>query len=194
MMVFQLFSTLLEWRKPSVERAAEESTPIVIRPIRPDDEPRLVAFFNGLSPRSRHRRFHGVVNELPPEIVSRFVHPDGRDELALVAVVKRGGREMVIAEARYALSGSATRSAEFAIVVADSSQGHGLGTRLLRSLMRRAAENQISKLYGDVLPDNGAMLRLAGAFGFRQRRDPDDPRLLRVEKTVLAGSATTMTH
>jgi len=194
MMVFQLFSTLLAWRKRRADSAAEETAPIVIRPVRPADEPLLVAFFNGLSPRSRHRRFHGVVNELPPDIVSRFVHPDGRDELALVAVVKHGGKEMVIAEARYALCGNKTRSAEFAIVVADSSQGHGLGTRMLRSLMRRAAENQITKLYGDVLPDNGAMLRLAGAFGFRQRRDPDDPRLLRVEKTVLAGRATTVTH
>ena len=186
-MILELYSTLLTLRE---QRAAQDPAPIVIRPIRPEDEANLLAFFEGLSPRSRHRRFHAAVNELPPDVIARFVRANGRDELALVAVAKQNGRETVIGEARYVLSSCKTRCAEIAIVVADAAQGVGLGKRMLRSLMRRAAENQITQLYGEVMPDNRAMLGLAGAFGFRQRRDPDDPRLFRVEKTVSAGSFT----
>jgi len=41
------------------------ATRFVIRAIRPDDEFKLDAFFRGLSPVSRHRRFLAVINELP---------------------------------------------------------------------------------------------------------------------------------
>ena len=157
---------------------------VSIRPIRPEDERGLGEFFRNLSHRSRQRRFHGGLNELPPDLVARFVRPDKRAETALVAVVARGGRDALIGEARYVVSNSSTRDAEIAIAVADAAQGRGLGKRLLRGLLRRAAANKIARLYGDVAPDNGAMLALASAFGFRQRRDPTDARLLLVERSL----------
>jgi acetyltransferase len=182
-MLLDLYSTLLT----RVEvRPVEYVAPVVIRPIRPDDEGKLGAFFRGLSDRSRHRRFHAVMNDLPADVLARFVRPDGCDEVALVAVMRRLGGESVIGEVRYAIIDGKTRKAEFAIAVADVAQGIGLGKRLLRGLMRRATENKVAVLYGDVLPENQAMLALAREFGFRQRRDPHDPRLLLVEKSLEA--------
>lgn len=156
---------------------------IVIRPIRADDTARLTRFFRDLSPRSRHRRFHGVVNELPPAIIARFVDRNDADEMGLVAVLQRGGSETVIGETRYALTGSGRR-AEFALTVADAAQGIGLGKRLLRALVRHAGANGITTMYGDVLPDNRPMLALTHALGFDERRDPNDARLRYVERRI----------
>ena len=167
-------------------RSVDYVAPIVIRPIRPDDEGKLGAFFRGLSDSSRHRRFHAVMNELPADVVARFARPDGYDQVALVAVMGRPGGERLIGEARYVVIDDQARKAEFAIAVADIAQGLGLGKRLLRGLMRRATENQVAVLFGDVLPENRPMLALAREFGFKQRRDPHEPRLLLVEKSLEA--------
>jgi acetyltransferase len=164
--------------------AQDLSTSIVIRPIRPDDEDDLGAFFRTLSPNSRHRRFLAVVNELPPSVLSRFARPDGRDEVALVAVASDGRAQPVVGEARFAFDAKCGGCAEFAIAVTDPEQRRGLGERLLRALLRYAAENDIACVYGDVLPDNQAILGLARKLAFRERRSPADPRLLRIETTI----------
>jgi len=164
--------------------AQDLSTSIVIRPIRPDDEDDLGAFFRTLSPNSRHRRFLAVVNELPPSVLSRFARPDGRDEVALVAIASDGRSQPVVGEARFAFDADCGGCAEFAIAVTDPEQRRGLGERLLRALLRYAAENDIACVYGDVLPDNHAILGLARKLAFRERRSPLDPRLVRIETTI----------
>src|SRR5512134_4161556 len=153
----------------------------VIRSILPGDESNLGAFFRTLSPAARHRRFFGVMNEMPAALLAHFARPDGRNEVALIATTCEGSEERVVAEARYAVLENASRWAEFAIVVTDSAQGRGLGGRLLRTLLRRAAQNGIECVIGDVLPDNTAMLELARKFGFREGRSRADPRLVRVQ-------------
>ena len=157
---------------------------VVIRLIRPDDESRLAAFFRALSPAARNRRFLAVMNDLPPALLARFARPDNINEVALVATTSDGERESVIGEARFVVDDTRRRNAEFALVVTDTAQRSGLGERLVRSLVRRAAAARIECLYGEVLPGNHAMLSLARKLGFRERRDPLDPRLLRVEKCL----------
>jgi len=53
--------------------------------------------------------------------------------------------------------------------------GLGLGPLLLRRIVDIARSRGVGRLYGDVLPENRAMLELCKAFGFVSRRDPDDP-------------------
>jgi acetyltransferase len=171
--------------EPSLDFEAQElSTSIVIRPIRPDDEDDLGTFYRTLSPASRHRRFLAVMNELPPSLLARFVRPDGRDEVALVAIATDGRAQSVVGEARFSFDAKCGGCAEFAIAVTDPEQRRGLGERLLRALLRYAAENDIACVYGDVLPDNQAILGLAHKLDFRERRSPIDPRLLRVEVAI----------
>jgi acetyltransferase len=155
----------------------------VVRAIRPDDETKLGAFFRGLSPASRHRRFLAVINELPAELLAHFARPDGHTEVALVATTGAGGNESIVGEARFVGAGGCD-CAEFALVVSDGAQRRGLGQRLLRSLIQRALDNDIACLYGDVLPDNHLMLDLVRKYGFSEGRNPADPRLLRVSKTL----------
>jgi acetyltransferase len=167
---------------PATRPAASKA--VRIRPSRAGDEARLGAFFTGLSQGSRHRRFLGVVNELPFETLARLVRLDGCAEVALLATTWRGGREIVLGEARYATVDESPDRAEFALAVADEAQGHGLGARLLRTLMRLAEMSGYAQVFGEVMPENRAMAQLARKLGFSQRRSHLDARLIRVTRPL----------
>jgi acetyltransferase len=156
---------------------------VVIRPVLPQDEDLTTAFFGALAPPSRYDRFMSPMANLPPVLVKRFTHIDYADHLALVAEVFEGGREMVIAEARYA-RGSDPTVAEFAVSVSDQWQGQGLASRLLATLLCRAATAGIERIVGETLATNGKMLHLARKAGFAVTRSPDVRGVMLLEKVV----------
>ena len=94
----------------------------MIRPVLPQDEDLTTAFFRNLSAPARYDRFMSSLRELPPELMRRFTQVDYADHLALVPEVFSGGRETVIAEARYVRMPNSL-DAEFAVSVAEPWQG-----------------------------------------------------------------------
>jgi len=154
-----------------------------IRRVQASDGVLIDEFVRGLSPASRQRRFHAGVREVPPQWLHRMTHPDPSRELALVALARQAGRDICVAEARYVLSDDIAEGREFALVVADSWQGRGIGKTLLLSLGCHAARHAVQRLVGDVLHDNLPMIELARGLGYAVRRHPADPRLVRVEQS-----------
>jgi hypothetical protein len=69
-------------------------------------------------------------------------------------------------DARYVLTGE-HGEAEFALTVADAWQHRGLGPALMQHLRRHARRHGVSRLVGDVLRTNPAMLRLGRRMGGR---------------------------
>ena len=65
--------------------ALKNGESILIRPIRPDDEARLVELYNRLSRRTAYQRFFTVMRRLPQDWVHYFANVDYRRRLALVA-------------------------------------------------------------------------------------------------------------
>ncbi|WP_020577602.1 bifunctional GNAT family N-acetyltransferase/acetate--CoA ligase family protein [Actinopolymorpha alba] len=127
----------------------------VLRPIRPDDAERLVAFYSRVSDESKYYRFFAPYPRLSEQDVRRFTQVDHRDRVAFILTV---GDEM-IAVGRYDRTGP--REAEAAFLVQDADQGRGVGSVLLEHLAQAARENGIEKFRAEVLPDN---LRMAGVF------------------------------
>jgi acetyltransferase len=155
-----------------------------IRRVRAHDTALIDEFVRNLSLTSRQRRFHAGIHELPPAWLQRMTHPEPDHELALVAVVRQDGREICVAEARYAVSDDVADGREFALAVADAWQGRGIGKTLLLSLGCHAARHAVARLVGDVLHDNLPMIELARGLGYTVRRHPAaDPRLVRVEQS-----------
>jgi len=126
----------------------------------------------------------GPMRELPPELLQRFTHVDYADHVALVAEVFAGGRETVIAEARYARL--AEQAAEFAVSVAEPWQGKGLASRMLAKLACRAAADGVERIVGETLGTNGRMLSLARKAGITIRQSPDVRGLMLLEKVLNA--------
>lgn len=159
------------------EHRLEDGTALTIRPIRPEDADMEREFVNGLSAQSRYGRFMYAMKEISPQMVSRFTRIDYDRDMALIAVVRDGGRERQIAVARFARSPDAT-GCEFAIVVADAWQHRGVARELLKRLIRIARDRGLKRMDGITLRSNRGMLALAGELGFEERRSPEDPDLV----------------
>lgn len=166
-----------------VVKAANGSR-ITIRPTLPQDMQLQREFFHSLSAKSRYRRFMGALNELPEAVVQGLISVDYRSHLALLAEVFEDGREIMIGEARYVIDQGDSVSCEFAIAVADDWQANGIGRALLARLEREAAASGIRRMVADTLYDNKAMLWLAARRGYAIRMNPQDARLVRLEKTL----------
>lgn len=130
-----------------------------IRPIRPDDAPRLCALYDRLSADTAYQRFFTVMRRLPPDWARVFATVDYRRRLALVAEHDAGGEPELIGVGRYECSEKSDLP-EVAFVVQDGWQGKGLGTVLLQELLRAGAARGITRFRAYVLADNVRMLDL----------------------------------
>jgi acetyltransferase len=157
-----------------------DGTAIMVRPIRPEDAELEREFVHGLSEQTRYYRFFYQLHELSPAMIARFTQVDYDRELALVAVTRARGRDVFIGVARYIINPD-HESAEFAVVVTDQWQGHGVGWLLMQRLIAAARHRGLARLTGVVLRANQNMLRFSGALGFRTRDDPEDAEQAIVE-------------
>ena len=160
------------------------TTPVTIRPQRAVDGALLAEFVRGLSPGARYHRFHMTINDLSAQLLERLTRIAPPRDMALLATLGAGGREVVVGEARYGEAEHALDVRYIALAVGDPWQRVGIGARLLRELMRRAARAGVRRLTGDVLAANAPMLALAQRMGFRTRRHLTDARLVCLERTL----------
>ena len=159
-------SLITEW-------TTEKGTQVTIRPIRPEDAENEREFVDSLSPEAKYLRFMSTLKQLTPAMLARFTQVDYDREMALVAVVERDGREMQIAVARYVINPD-WESCEFAIVVSQDWQGHGLGRYLMLRLIDIAKARGLKTMTGQILAANQRMLGLAKALGFVVEDNPED--------------------
>jgi acetyltransferase len=150
----------------------KNGTPITIRPIRPEDEPAMARFHETLSDRSVYfRYFHPIrLNQrVAHERLQRMCFIDYSREMALVADHRdpQTGTHEILGVGRL-IKLHASNDGEFAIVVSDRCQGQGLGTELLRRLVQIGREEKLSRIVGDVLPENRDMLRVCEKLGFKR--------------------------
>ncbi len=143
------------------EVADHEGLRYHVRPIRPDDAARLVAFHRQLSPHSVYMRFFTFHPILTDAEVARFTTVDYVDRLALVVTV--GDR--LIAIGRFDRAPGETE-AEVAFVVADEYQHHGIGSLLLDELARAGWQRGVEAFKADTLAENSAMLDVFRHAGF----------------------------
>lgn len=168
----------VELEKPVTLKAGRE---VFIRPIRPDDSPRISAFFDDLSDQTRHWRFLHPIKVLTPQMLARFTQVDYERDLALVGVTlvdpdDPDAGERIVGVTRYVREADASR-AEFAIVVADDWQGSGLASALIGELIAHARRIGLRRLVGLVHRQNLRMLQFMRRQGFRIDRSTAEPSL-----------------
>jgi RimJ/RimL family protein N-acetyltransferase len=136
-------------------------TRVHLRPIRPDDGPRLVDFHQHLSFRSVYRRFFSVHPNLSTAEVEQFTCVDYVDQMALIAEQD----QRLVGVGRYVRIPD-THRAEVAFVVADQHQNSGIGTVLLEHLVDAARDRGITTFVAMTLAENRQMLNVFAASGF----------------------------
>ncbi|WP_238455261.1 GNAT family N-acetyltransferase, partial [Micromonospora sp. ATA51] len=149
-----------------VDVLLSDGTTVQLRQIRPDDAPAIVAMHARFSERTRYLRYFSPYPRIPERDLQRFVNVDHRDREAFVVLA--GGR--IVAVGRYERLGPGSPEAEVAFVVEDAYQGRGIGSVLLEHLADAARRFGIGHFVAEVLPANGAMLRVFSDFGYQVQR------------------------
>jgi len=144
-----------------------------IRPIRPDDEPRLVDLYERLSRHTAYQRFFTVMRRLPNDWYHFFANVDYVRRLALVAERETVAGFQLIGVGRYEPS-EEPDAAEVALVVEDGWQGRGLGALLLEAVLAAAAARGIRRFRAYVLADNHRMLRLLATRTLVEERKTEE--------------------
>ncbi len=141
---------------------------VILRPIRPEDEPLEKELIAGLSPESSRFRFFQVIKEITQDMLSRFCNVDYDREMAIIAEYTADGKRRNVGVGRIIIEHGQT--GEFAVLVADDFQNNGLGLKLSDVLIGVAREKGLKSIYGIVLNDNRKMINLAHRLGFTMER------------------------
>src|ERR687893_1233734 len=150
--------------------------PIIVRPIRPEDEPLMVRFHESLSERSVYMRYFHAMNltrRTAHERLTRICFIDYDREMALVAegTNPETSEPEILGVSRLSRNHSVLDEAEFSLLVNDVYQRQGVGTVLLEKILEVARDEGLHRLIAEILPENRAMQHLSRKFGFHLRHD-----------------------
>ena len=144
---------------------------VVIRPIRPEDEPQMVKFHETLSEQTVYHRYFSALKlsqRVAHERLTRICFNDYDREIALVAehTMLRTEEQVILGVGRLSkLHG--TNEAEFALLVSDAWHGLGLGEELLKRLVEIGRVEKLDRITGQILPENHAMQHICQKIGFQ---------------------------
>ena len=155
----------------------KDGTAVTIRPIRPEDEPAMVKFHEGLSEESVYQRYFSslkLTQRIAHERLTRICFNDYDREIALVVERKNEkGENQILGVGRLSkLRGM--NEGEFALIVSDKWQRQGLGTELLKRLIEIARTEKLERLTAIILADNQAMQHVSKKAGCKLTVDKDN--------------------
>ena len=145
----------------------KDQSHVLLRPIRPEDEPAHKQFVRQVSDEDRYKRFFADVGELGHEELARMTQIDYDREMAFVAVGQDGPFSQQILGVVRAIASPDQSDAEFAILVRSDLKGLGLGKLMMEKIVRYARERGIGQLSGMTMPSNRGMINLAKRLGFK---------------------------
>ena len=156
----------------------KDGTPIIIRPIRPEDEPLMVDFHQSLSGESVYfRYFHMIAlgQRVAHDRLTRICFNDYDREIALVAEYRdpRTAARQILGLGRLSKE-SGTDEATFSMLITDNYQRRGLGTELLRRLVQVGREEGLKRITAEILPENLGMQAVCEKLKFHLKHSASE--------------------
>jgi acetyltransferase len=158
-----------------------DGTVIRLRPVRPEDEPLLEDLARHMNADDLRLRFFVPVTTLSHQLLARLTQIDYDRAMALIARPAVEGTALGIV--RFAADPD-NRRGEFAVSVRSDWKGRGLGYLLMTRIIEVARQRGLGEIFGEVLRENDAMLRVARALGFSVTTHPQEAHLLRLTKPL----------
>ena len=149
-----------------------DGTEVLLRPIRPEDEPAEHEMLMSLSEKTLRERFFQAIKHITHEMHVRFCNIDYDREMAIVAELRQGEKRRIIGIGRLILEPD-SKKAEFAVVVHDDFHGKGLGYKLVDMMIGIAQEKGLDETYALVQSDNTKMLAVCRKLGCSIEPLPD---------------------
>ena len=151
-----------------------DGTEVILRPIRPEDEPLEHEMLTTVSEATIRSRFYQNVKQISHAMHVRSCHIDYDRDMTIVAETRTGQKRRIVGIGSLTADASSSAAGEFAVIVHDEFGGRGLASKLLDVLIGIAAERGLKEFYGFVEPTNGRMTALCEKLGMTRRRDSHD--------------------
>ena len=155
----------------------EDGRTVVLRPIRPEDEPLWLEMFENFSEQTIMNRFFYLIRDTPHETRVRYCNIDYDREMAIVGEVVEAGRKKIVGVVRLVIE-PRSKKGEFAVVVADLWQGLGIGSKMVDHIIGIAEDKGLEVVEGVVLARNTRMLELCRKMGFQlEKKSPEEVKV-----------------
>lgn len=165
----------------------KNGTDVILRPIRPEDEPAMAKFHELLSDETVYLRYFHMAKldtRVAHERLVRKCFIDYDREMALVAELPSADSQVprIVGVGRLSRR-PLSQEAELAVVVADQYQHQGLGGELIAQLVKIARAEGLKRIVAEFHSENSAIRHLAVHGGATVERTPD-PMCFRIAVTL----------
>jgi acetyltransferase len=144
---------------------------LLVRPVRPEDEPLYWVFFPLVTDEDIRLRFFAPIKELSHAFIARLIQIDYARAMAFIAIDQATGRMVGVARLH---ASSNYESGEFAILIRSDLKGRGIGWQLMQLILEYARAEGLRVIEGQVLRGNTTMLSMCRKLGFDVGPDPKD--------------------
>src|ERR1700730_5961559 len=155
------------WNRELILR---DGTRVPVRPIRPDDESKILELLQNVSKEDLRLRFFDSIKEFTHEFVAKLTQLDYSRAMAFVALDETG--DLILGVVR--LHRDATyENGEFAILIRSNLKGRGLaglcrglGWALMQLMIEYARSEGIKIISGQIMHENSVMLDMCRDLRF----------------------------
>lgn len=158
-----------EWER---HVALPDGKSLLVRPVRPEDEPLYTPFFAKVTQQDLRLRFFAPVKEFSHMFVARFTQIDYARAMAFLAIDEASDEMLGVVRIH---ADADFNNGEYAILIRSDLKGHGLGWLLMQQMIEYSRAEGLKCVRGQVLQENTEMLEMCRKLGFEIESDPEDP-------------------
>jgi len=160
----------------------KDGSPIVLRPIKPEDEPMWLELLASCSKESIYHRFRYDFYFDSHEVATQFCFIDYAREIAIVAEIESEGKKKLIGVGRL-IADPDVEVMEYAVLITDEWQKKELGYMLTKYCMEIAVSRGVKKLVAETTRDNKPMISVFRKLDFKIRFNEDTTVSVKKELT-----------
>lgn len=155
--------------------------PVLLRPIKPEDEPLWLNLLASCSKESIYSRFRYMFHWDSHDIATRYCYIDYSREIGIVAEITTAKGKELIGVGRL-IADHDHDAAEYAILIADAWQGKDLGNYITEFCIEIAKDWELKKFVAQTTTDNAAMISVFKKHQFKIEHGEDSS--VEVEKAL----------
>jgi acetyltransferase len=149
-----------------------DGTNVILRPIKPEDEPMWLELLGSCSKESIYSRFRYNFFFDSHEIATQFCYIDYAREIAIVAEIMEEGRKKLIGVGRL-IADLDHESVEYAVLITDKWQKKELGVLLTEYCIEVAKNWNLKTIFAQTTKDNKPMISVFKKLDFKIKFNSD---------------------
>ncbi len=155
------------------EFTVKDDAKVLLRPIKPEDEPMWRDLLASCSKEAIYHRFRNDFQFESHEVATQFCFIDYDREIAIVAEIEEEGKKQIIGVGRL-IADPDGEIMEYAVLITDKWQKKELGYTLTNYCLEIAKARGAKKLLAETTKDNKAMLSVFRKLDFKIKFEEDN--------------------